>query len=209
MIELYACRRSGGTLMRTTFREENEVKLRGLLGAVALLALPVTANAAMIDGQLDVSGLLDRDNSEFASTGQIDFTSTGGLLQATGDFASIVTPGVTPFTFTDIDFSAPGVIYSGGGVTFTASSFRDFDNAFPGRSFVANGFLSASGFDDTPGVFALSTQSTGQAREEATVSFSSTTDTVAAPAPIPVPAAGLLLLGGLGAFAVARTRKAA
>lgn len=186
--------------------EGNKVSRLFSLAAALALALPLSAQAAMINGQLDISGLLNRDNSTFTPTGQIDFVGTGIALQATDDFAGSITPFVTMFTLYDISFAAPGLIYQGGGFSFTASAFRNFDNAFPGRSFVADGTLTAAGFDATPGVFALSTQSTGLPNERVTVSFSS--DTNASPAPVPVPAAGFLLLGGLGMLAAARRAKA-
>ena len=185
------------------------MNIKTTIAAAVVAAAPFAAHSAQIsmDSQLELTGLIDRANSEFTPTGQVDFEEQLGTSPlAIGDFSSIVTEfealdspeDPTEFTLTDIDFSAPGQIWAGGGFSFTATSFGDFDSDFPGRSFVARGTISSDMFDDTPGIFALSTQSTG---DEVVVSFSSSTT------PVPVPAAGLLLLGGLGGLAALRRRK--
>ena len=90
---------------------------------------------------------------------------------------------------------APGAIWSGGGFTFTASSFSNFLNGPIFYSFVASGVISGNGFDATSGFLTLSAQGSS-----ATVSFSSTTE-------IPLPAAGLMLLVGLGGLAAVWRRR--
>ena len=110
----------------------------------------------------------------------------------------------TPFQLEDIDFSAPGEIYTGGGFTFTASAFDDFIETTNFKAFTATGTITGNGFDATSGSFALSTQETDPS--DVRVSFSSTLESDQV-APIPVPAAGLLLLGGLGGLAAMRRRK--
>jgi hypothetical protein len=174
--------------------------MKSLIGAITLaLALPLAAVAAPITGQLDITGLV-LQSSQFTATGSADFSQNIGTSnQATGDFDALVTEVleggvITQFTFTDpIDFTSPGVIYTSGDITFTATSFSDFDNTGDVRGFNAIGTISATGFDDTPGVFSFSTQGVGTVQ----VSFSSTTlpTPVAEPGSIALLAISLLGLG--------------
>jgi len=174
--------------------------LKSLIGATTLAAaLPLAAVAAPITGQLDITGLV-LQSSQFTATGSADFDNNIGLSnQATGDFDALVNTvfeigADTQFTFTDpIDFTSPGVVYASGQITFTATSFTDFDNDGAVRGFDAIGTISATGFDDTPGVFSFSTQGVGTVQ----VSFSSTTlpTPVAEPGSIALLAISLLGLG--------------
>lgn len=180
------------------------MKLTSILGAVAItvggaVLSAAPAQAVMINGQLDIIGIVNVQSSIFAPGGTLDFdqASPANIVAfATDDFASFVSVGMTPTLF-DLTFTGPVSVYSIGGFTFTANSFFDFDNASPGRGFAANGILSGNGFGATPGLLTLSTQSNSGSQIKA--SFSSTTTAT----PVPVPASVLMLLsalGGLGLF---------
>jgi hypothetical protein len=176
------------------------VELKALVGAVALALGGATmsvapAEAVQIRGQLDITGVVNVQTSDFAPGGALDFDQGNAFNQvviATGDFSSIAL-GTSPTLF-DLDFTAPETVYTVDGFTFTATSFFDFDNAFPGRGFAANGILSGAGFDDTPGVLAFSTQATSSGQVLA--SFSSSTTA------IPLPASVLMLLAALGGLGI-------
>lgn len=181
--------------------------LFGALGVAAAMAMaPMAAQAVPISGQLDITGNLNSATTEFTPTGLVDFDpETAVSTVATGTFAPLVTTvfeggAPTSFALTDIDFTAaPGLVYSGGGITFTATSFGGFDDiADPVRGFFANGIISIAGFDDTEGVLTVSTQAgkgTGQ------ISFSSTTV-------IPLPAGIVFLLTALGGLGFVARRRA-
>ena len=157
------------------------------------------AQAAIIDGQLDITGIVNVNNSTFAPGGFLDFDGDGTVVIATGDFSSIALGSSA--TLFDLDFSAPEDAYSVGGFTFTTDNYFDFDNEFPGRGFSATGVLSAAGYTNTAGLLTLSTQS--NTSSQILASFSSSTTAT----PIPLPASVLLLLGGLaGLGAVSRGR---
>ena len=178
-----------------------------IIAAAAIAAAPVMALAVPITGDVSFSGSVDLANSDFNAGGNVDFLSQVGMVNvATGDFAAVDGQLVD---LTDIDFNMPGEIFSVGGFTFTADSFREFVDGVqvqPGIDFyrfTATGTLSGNGFDDTMGMLAFSAQSVNGAPK---VSFSSTAASVAA---VPVPAAGLLLLFGLGGVAAVSRRKKA
>ena len=176
------------------------MNLKSIIGAaaVALTGAMLTvapAQAVQIKGQIDITGIVDVQNSDFEPGGALvfDHSGTANVLIAEGDFSGLA--GSTPTLF-DLTFTAPEEVWSVGGFTFTALNYSDFDNTFPGRGFSARGTLSGAGFDDTPGIMVLSTQSSSGTQIQA--SFSSSTS------PVPVPASVLMLLsamaglGGLG-----------
>ena len=180
------------------------MNMKALIGAaVVALGTSLTAapaHAVMIDGQLDIVGTVNVQTSNFQPGGALDFAGNGLVLIALGDFASFVSVGDTA-TLNDLTFTPPEVVYTVGGFTFTANSYFDFDNIIPGRGFSSNGILTGNGFDPTPGLLTLTTQSNNVNQMQA--SFSSSTT-------VPAPATVLLLLTGLGVLGfVSRRRSAA
>lgn len=181
------------------------IKLAG--AALALSLAAVSANAATIDGDLQISGSLDFAASDFSATGNVDFNGAHVAQNGSGDL-SVLNPFSLVNIF-DIDFTAVGqTLWTttplGGGVTFEfiANSFSGFDAAE--GQFTATGILKGTGFDDTNAVFAFDVVSLGGSS-----SYTSELQTIdAAPAPVPLPAAGFLLVGALGGLAAAGRRKA-
>jgi hypothetical protein len=180
----------------------------GLVAAVSSLplAVPLAAQAVMLQGQVEIAGgLVDLQTANFAAGGNLDYVDNMvDVSFATGDFASLIG---TNATFNDLSFTPGEVIYFGeSGLMFTAGAFGDFDNTAPDWAFMASGILQLDGFDPTPGVFAFSTQATSGGQAVAT--FSSSTTAVPA-TPIPVPASVVMLFGALGGLAfIARRRNA-
>ena len=170
--------------------------LRSIALVLALALTPIAAKAATVDGQIDISGTVNLPSSDFTSGGNVDLNDPGVVLLATGDFATYTAP-FSLVSLTDIDFTAPGEIWSVGGFTFTASAFQNVVDGLI-KGFTAIGTITGNGFDATDGVLNFSAQDS-----QATVAFSTTTT----PVPVPVPAAGLLLLSGLGGIAALRRRK--
>ena len=177
--------------------------IRKVFGCVAgmALALAITsqANAAPISGQIDIAGLVITGSSDFQPGGSVDFGDQnpgvigdqGTVQLATGDFAGVTLflPVVDLF---DIDFNVLSAIWSIGGFTFTPTSYGTFDNVGPTLGFVAQGIISAAGFDNTKGVLTFSTQG-----DQGVVSFSSTT-VVPLPPALALFATGLAGIGFLG-----------
>lgn len=179
------------------------MELKALVGAAAVALSGATltvapAEAVQISGQLDITGIVNVQTSDFAPGGTLDFDQANLaniVALVTDDFAAFTSVGTAPTLF-DLAFNGPGTVYTVGGFTFAADTFFDFDNAFPGRGFAANGTVSGNGFDDTPGLLTLSTQSNNA--NQIMASFSSTTTTT----PIPLPASVLMLLAALGGLGI-------
>ena len=179
--------------------------------AACLLALPAAVQAAPITGQLELIGSINPNSTFSASNFNVDFVGVGRAQVATGDFDSFIIDldemgMATQFTLNDLVGTGPAVIYSGGGFTFTATSFYNFVAA-PNtpRGFQASGTLTGNGFDATDAVFAFSTQSTGR-ETMVRVAFSSGTNPVSA---VPLPATGLMLVTGALAMGALRRKKRA
>jgi hypothetical protein len=176
------------------------MKLIKIAAVAIVVAFPISANAVVL-GQLDLVGNVNPSNSVYSSTGQVDFVGDATATIASGVFDSVTTIEEaqgnplepTVFSMSDIDFgnTLPQQIFSGGGFSFTATGFSDFDNMFPGRAFDAQGFATGP-FGNLPGVFSFSSQARGPG--ETLASFSSTTTV------IPVPASILMLISAIGGF---------
>jgi hypothetical protein len=184
------------------------MKLTTIVAAAFVAALPLSANAVVL-GQLDLVGNVNPSNSEYTETGQVDLYPTATATIATGVFDSVITNeealgngDPTVFEVFDLAFDNPDpqLVFTGGGFSFTATSFLNFDNQFPGRAFDAQGFATGP-FGSLPGVFSLSSQARGPG--ETRVSFSSTTTVV------PVPASVLMLISALGGLGLLSYRRGA
>lgn len=165
------------------------------LGLVSLTTLS-SAQAATISGQVEIAGLVNLVTSDFSSDGSVSLLTPAFAILGTGDFAADSGSFVTTFGF---DFDAIGdqtLLTLASGISFVAQSFSDIsDDAI--KSFVATGFLSGVGFEDT---FASLNFATSGSSNEIT-SF------VTSVSPVPLPAAGVLLIGALAGLGFAGRRR--
>ncbi len=159
---------------------------KSLIIAVLAAGLPCLANAATINGQIDVVANVNLNTSSFTPTGFVDLNPSGIVVTATGDYVNFATPFVTPAVFDDIVFTAPGTIWTAGGFSFTANSFSNLINTSTIVAFQAQGVITGNGFDATDAVLSFSAQPLG-GLSVVSVSTSTSVSTV----PIPT---GLLLL---------------
>lgn len=168
-----------------------------VLGGALMSSGPAEAVPISKGSQIDIVGVVDVQNSNFEPGGLLIFEGDGLVNIATGDFAGLMGSSAT---MSNLTFTPPEQVWSVGGFTFTAESYFDFDSAIPGRAFKSTGFISGNGFEPTPGILALSTQSTSPSQVNA--SFSSSTIST-----IPLPASVLMLFGALGGLAVLGRRR--
>lgn len=169
---------------------------KGIAVAVALFFAPVAASAITVSGQIDIGGSVNLLNSDFSIGGNVDLNDPGFVaLAPTGDFAGIAQ--FTNVALVDIDFGAPGTIWTVGDFSFVATAFKNIVDDVT-KGFTAIGFIadSSGGFEDTTGTLSFSTQAGGGT----SVSFSSTTV-------VPLPAAGLLLISAFGGLVFMRRRQ--
>jgi hypothetical protein len=172
-----------------------------VLATAVALGTPLAASAAVIKGQLDISGKANIDSSSFTEGGTVDLRHNGIVILADGDFADegIVEYSTIAhmFDFQLNDFKQ--MVYQVMGFTFTANQFSDITVDGDDVSFNATGIISHKDYDDTVGYLNFTTQA-----NVATASFSATTTT-----PVPLPAGGVLMLTALGGMAIARKRRKA
>lgn len=191
----YVC--SGRWSACSLFCKMGRIKmLKNLILAAAIAGMPVAASAVTIssDSQIDISGTVNLDNSDFSAGGNVDLNDPGFVIFSTGDFGGV--PIGSLVSLTDVDFSAPGAIWSVGGFTYTATSYSDITNGTE-VGFMSYGVITGNGFDATAGMLNLSGN---PLNGFSTVSFSSTT------APVPVPAGFLLMGTALAGLGLARRK---
>lgn len=167
--------------------------------AAVLMAAPLTANAALVNGAINITGDLNGPLSDFASgdlgTDDIVFASAGVIGATTGDFAGVVGPA----TMFDIDLDALATnVWSVGGFTFSLTGVQSLITIGSFSILEGVGVITGNGYDATNAFLNFSSNGSSTL-----ASFSTTTSAV------PVPASGLLLLGALGAAAVARRKSKA
>lgn len=178
---------------------------RMLLTAAALTAIPFLAHAAPIAAGSELS--IDGTDS-FTAT-EITFINPANVGHGTGSFAELAgCSGCVTMTPTPLTAASTGLLYTvldagdaatfalkAGSLTFTPGGTP----ALPSLAVEAQGTMTLTGFDATPGEIEITTQGPEGTTE---VTFSAT----AIPTPEP---SGLLILGagllGLG-FVARRTR---
>ena len=177
------------------------MKLTALMAAVALAASP--ALAVPITGELSINGA-----DSFTST-QINFIGSGNVQGTSGSFAELANCGLCVTMINTLTPATSGTLYtvSDGGLTASLSinpptTFTQGGTvSLPDLTASGTGSISLSGFDDTPGVWELTTQGpTG-----ASVTFSATT--VGTPPPsVPEPPAYALICAALLGLVAVRKR---
>lgn len=176
---------------------------------IATLVLPVGALAVPIVGTIDLGGDASPTiggvvTTNLAAADGVMFEDPGVVLDTEGDFAAI--PDLTPAMRNDIiDFSPltltnPLWAVDFGGILYEFA-LETLSVDFQSGTFLnlsGTGTVSATGFDDTPGVWTFSMQRAG-----AEFSFSSTTDT----RPRPMPEPGITALFGIGLILTGLARR--
>lgn len=177
-----------------------------LYAVLSCLFLSTTANAALINGTIELAGAwtpVDSVPSPVTidtATG-IDFTNDqAAVMASSGDMAL---PFLTLATMNDFQFNPlapnPVTVWSVGGFSFSMDNVTIDTQTASALTLSGSGMITGGGFDPTPGTWAFS----GQTASNITFSWSSSNLAV----PIP-PAVWLFGSGLLGLVGIARRRKA-
>jgi len=143
------------------------MKIGVLVVAAAFWALPTTAMAAPITGSIGFTGTI-LDVINWQTVTQINFVSAETECPGTtctGTYAVVL--DATPVTFVSpFNFTSPPVnsLWSFGGFSFDLTSVSNIvrlgDTESGGLILLGGGTLHATGFDNTPGTFSFSANST-------------------------------------------------
>ncbi len=180
--------------------------------AAALLACSVfshQAGAVPITGTIDFAGQATFNTMSLATATQVinfrPFTggpnNTAAITNATGSFATTITPGVTFASFPNIYIFNPSSpvtpLWTAGGFTFNLTSSTIVTQNSASLMITGVGILTGpAGFDPTPGIWSFTTQSSGGAPS---ASFSFSADAAAVPdGGSTVALLGVALLGVVG-----------
>ena len=178
-----------------------------LYAIFAGLFLSTTANAALIDGTIELAGAWTPVESDGVTGTTIDL-ATG--IDFSGDQSVVVASSgdlsmglYTLATMTDFQFNPlspnPVDVWSVGGFTFSMDSVSIDTQDATALVLTGSGTISGAGFDDTSGTWAFS----GQTASNITFSWSSSNNTI-----VPIPSAVWLFATGLvGLVGVARRRQ--
>lgn len=185
------------------------LKTVALAGVLAILAGP--AFSAPITGTVTFGGVAEpAGGTDFVSADTVTFPSAL-VTFANGDFANAGIGGGDPAAFNDITFRSatpvtPFTLWTVDGFTFEVDTITILNEATLAGTptfldLAGTGTISASGFDDTPGTWSVSTDSNAKGP---VLAFSSTatgqpTTTVPVPATLLLFGAGLLTLLGVAA----------
>lgn len=181
--------------------------LAALIGA-AMMMVASTALASQLSGYIDFTGqqLLTKTGpgqTTIDTAQSISFTNPASVSVATGDFSSILSGTavtLTNFTFDPVLVPNPvdplwTLTFGGKTYSFDLTSL-DVSRTTKTLDLYGTGILHATGYEDTVGVWDLSTQSaTGAVKGK--LSFSSDTETE------PVPEPGTMMLLGAGFLGLA------
>ena len=185
------------------------LKTVALAGVLAILAGP--AFSAPITGTVTFGGIAEPDGgTDFLAADTVTFP-IALVTFADGDFADAGIGTGDTATFNDITFRsatpiAPFTLWNVGGFSFEVDTITVLNEAFlPSNptflDLTGTGTISATGFEDTPGTWSVSTDSNAQGP---VLAFSSTatgqpTTTVPVPATVLLFGAGLLTVLGMAA----------
>ncbi len=187
--------------------------IKTLLAVAAATAFTMgSAFAAQITGDIDFAGQAFFDTNSLATATEVlHFRAADGtngaadVTETTGDFSSVAlgTKASFPNVYTFNPSSPTSPLWTVGGFTFNLTSSTV---AFQSSQFLiikGTGFLTGNGFDETPGVWAFtSQQSDGSERD----SFSFSANTAGQPGQVPDGGSTVALLGAalVGVAAIRR-----
>jgi hypothetical protein len=188
-------------------------RIKTLLAVAAATAFTLgSAFAAQITGDIDFAGQAFFDTNSLATATQVtNFRSSDGtnnsadVTQANGDFSAIATGTKASFpnAYTFNPSSPTSPLWTVGGFTFNLTSSTVEFQSSKALFITGTGFLTGNGFDETPGVWAFSSQQADGSNQD---SFSFSANTAAQPGQVPDGGSTVALLGAalVGVAAIRR-----
>ncbi len=184
-------------------------KTTALVGGTLLAAMSLSANAALIEGDIGFGGEytpLDSQGGAEISLGEASYIDVVGdeavvTTSGTGDLAALVKfDTIVNYNDFAVGDAPGGILWSGGGFSFSLTDMDIVEQNGTVLGLSGEGIMSAEGFEDTPYLWSFSADAAGDTTEFA---FSSTTTDVPEPGTLSLLGLGLLGLG------LARRRSAA